>query len=222
MSIREYLETRYVKGVDTHPTRERVQGWATTLLVPSERRRAERIERSQSPLQLHIACGDTYLNGWVNIDLARPGRRLDLRWNLRRGLPFTNSVATAVFSEHFFEHLDLNSALKMMIECRRVLVPGGILRIAVPNFERYIDSYIGNDSIISEKRPESPTKLMAINEVVYFHGHRSMYDAETLKLLLIEAGFDTAIQSTFGESVIEPSPDSDGRQLESLYVEATA
>jgi predicted SAM-dependent methyltransferase len=173
-------------------------------------------------LKLHIGCGDTYLDGWVNIDMARPARKLDLRWDLRRGLPFSDGSAEAVFSEHFLEHLDLSSALEMMQECRRVLKTGGVCRIGVPDFERYVNAYFGEDSIIRDVRGETPTRAIAINEIFYFHGHRSMYDAETLSSLLHEAGFSSVRRSTFGESTLSPCPDSLIRQPETLYVEAIA
>src|SRR5215213_9236911 len=110
----------------------------TTALLPLELRKARRLLHKEQPLKLHIGCGNTYLDGWINIDLARPGKRRDLRWDLRRGLPFPDGVAEAIFSEHLFEHLDVASGLKLLKECKRTLAPGGVLRTGVPDLERYI------------------------------------------------------------------------------------
>jgi hypothetical protein len=47
-----------------------------------------------------------------------------------------------------------------------------------------------------------------------------MYDFETLALLLRAAGFDRPEQRAFGETALEPPPDSTHRRAETLYVEA--
>lgn len=220
--LHDYIHSRYRRGRETHPGRDRIKDWITTVLVPYERKRARPLAERQRPLKFHLGCGDTYLEGWVNMDMARPGRKLDLRWDLRRGLPFAANTADAVFSEHFFEHLDLQSALQLMIKCRRVLVSGGIFRTGVPNLERYINAYVGEDSVIDDVRPGRPTKALALGELFFFHGHQSMYDAETLALMLTEAGFSHVEQSSFGKGELQPSPDSANRRPETLYVEAMA
>jgi len=47
-----------------------------------------------------------------------------------------------------------------------------------------------------------------------------MYDFETLKLILQEAGFTAVERSAFGEGRLATSLDSEDRRLETLYVEA--
>ena len=221
--LESYFSREYAAGVATHPWRERGRNAATLLVRPMERKRARRLtEIDASRLKLHLGCGDTYLDNWVNIDLARPGRKLDLKWDLRVGLPFPDRSVVAVFSEHLFEHIPLPGAVVLLKECRRVLSPGGVIRIGVPDFERYIRAYSGADPIIDDVRPDRPTRGIAISEPFFFHGHRAMYDAETLCLLLHESGFVEAERSESGTSLIGPVPDSPGRRPETLYIEAIA
>src|SRR5712671_6346087 len=54
-------------------------------------------------LRLNLGSGFQAKTGWVNIDL---GDRADLALDLRQPLPFADNSATAIYSEHFFEHLD--------------------------------------------------------------------------------------------------------------------
>jgi len=56
-------------------------------------------------------------------------------WHYRHGdqLPFTDMMFNYIFSEHFFEHLFLDEAVDLLRECRRVLTPGGVIRICVPD-----------------------------------------------------------------------------------------
>jgi predicted SAM-dependent methyltransferase len=156
----------------------------------------------------------------VNVDLVGMGS--DLRWDLTRKLPFADGSADAVFLEHVLEHFPLGTVLEMLAECRRVLAPGGILRAGVPDFGRYAESYAGDRAFLEERRPGRPTPLLALAEVALGHGHRSVWDAETLELALSEAGLVDARRRAFGDTDLEEPPDNPKREAESVYAEARA
>jgi len=220
-SVDEYLERVYRWNVAEH----RLQGVASSLLTaaraPLERRRARRLAaRGGAELRLHLGCGDTYHPGWVNLDLYLRGHRRDLVWDLRRGLPFPDASVACIVSEHLFEHLPLDAGLALARECHRALAVGGVLRIGVPDLERYVRSYAGGDPLLDELRPGRPSRGIAFAELFVFYGHRAAYDAETLAVLLRAAGFATVERSAPGQGRIQPSPDSPRRAAETLYVEA--
>lgn len=190
----------------------------TNALVARERRRAAPLA-SRTPLLLHPGSQKVRKQGWVNIDLA--GFPTDLTWNLLRPLPFREGTADAVFHEHLLEHFSLRDGLALARDWFRVLKAGGVLRIGVPDAGLYARSYVENPAgFIAEIRPGRPTPLLALQELFYWQNHRTMYDFETMRLLLMAAGFERVEQKSFGESEIEPCPDSPHRQLETLYVEA--
>lgn len=185
---------------------------------PRERRRAETAAREGS-LRLHLGSAWQRKEGWLNVDLA--GHPVDLAWNLAHGLPFPNGSAEAVFHEHLLEHLTLEAAATLIEESYRVLYAGGVMRIAVPDAGGYLLSYAkGGEGLINEYRPGRPTNLLAAQEVFYLHGHRSAWDIETLKLFVRGCGFEQCEGREFGDSRIEPCPDSPHRKQESIYVEA--
>ena len=193
----------------------KVQG--TALLAPVERRKAARILAESRPLRLHLGAGTHRPPGWVNIDVL--GMSPDLAWDLRKRLPFPDGAAKAVFLEHVLEHFALADGLDLLEECRRVLEPGGIVRVGVPDFGRYLESYAGDGELVERLRPGRPTRLLAVGEVALGHGHRSVWDAETLELVLTEAGFADVSRRTFGDSALEPAPDNPAREPESVYAE---
>jgi predicted SAM-dependent methyltransferase len=221
LSVEKYVTRVPTLNKDRSSSRAFAQRALTTAVLPLELRKARKLLHEDVPLRLHLGCGDTCLDGWIDIDRARPGKRRDLRWDLRRGLPFPDGAAEAVFSEHLLEHLDVAGALRLLKECRRVLAAGGVLRVGVPDLERYIRSYLGTDQLIEDYRPGRPTRAIALGEVFFFYSHRSMYDFETLELIVREAGFSVVERSVFGRGKLAPSPDGKHRQLETLYVEAT-
>jgi SAM-dependent methyltransferase len=167
-----------------------------------------------SPARLHIGCGDRYLDGWVNIDLVAPGA--DLNLDVRAGLPFSDGEAGAVYVAHLLEHLEYKEeALSFLADCRRVLRPGGIIRIAVPDIRSFATAYVRRDSAFFRRferlweRAPSDTDLASY---LHYAGagdfpwvmdrHRFGYDEETLSALLSQAKFAGARRCTPGDSQI--------------------
>lgn len=178
----------------------------TALAAPRARRRAQRIG-ANGTVRLHLGSGPVRKPGWVNVDLL--GDRVDLAWNLLEPLPFGERTVHAIFHEHLLEHLSLEDGYRLACESYRVLRPAGVLRIGVPD--------CGAPEIAW---PGAPTRLLALQEFFAEAGHRTMYDTETLGLVLRAAGFPTVEQRPFGDSRLEPVPDSEHRRIGSLYVEA--
>jgi SAM-dependent methyltransferase len=63
-------------------------------------------------------------------------------WDLRRGVPFPDQTFDAAYHSHVLEHLDREDAPGFLQECLRILKPGGILRIVVPDFEALARDYL--------------------------------------------------------------------------------
>ncbi len=55
--------------------------------------------------------------------------------NLAYSIPLEDRAADFIYSSHFLEHLDKESGRRLLEECWRVLKPGGVLRIGVPDLE---------------------------------------------------------------------------------------
>lgn len=199
--------------------RGQLQPALTRVLRPYEAGRARRLARSGVPIRLHLGCGPFYKEGWINVDLARPGRKLDVAWDLRWGLPFENGSVDAIFSEHLLEHLTWTDGLQLFRRCFAALRGGARMRVGVPDLGRYIASYVGSDPLIEACRPGRPTPAMALNELYYCHGHHYMYDAETLIAFLAEVGFVQVEVSSFGGGALGKA-DTPSRAAETLYVEA--
>jgi predicted SAM-dependent methyltransferase len=209
---------RLLRRVSPFGLRQAAKVHGTVLLEPLERRKAKRLVADTRPLRLHLGAGTHRPRGWVNVDIL--GMSPDLYWDLGRRLPFPGGSAEAVFLEHVLEHFGLAAGLDLLDECRRVLAPGGIVRVGVPDFGRYLESYAGDGELVERLRPGRPTRLIAVGEVALGHGHRSVWDAETLELVLTEAGFSEARRRGFGDSDLDPAPDNPEREPESVYAEA--
>jgi predicted SAM-dependent methyltransferase len=196
--------------------RPRLRQGATTALRPLSRQRAARLA-SRTPLLLHIGCGTLYKDGWVNVDLA--GTKVDLPWDLAQPLPFPPRSVDAIFHEHLLEHLTYIQGIELHRRCLELLRPGGILRVGVPDAGAVLQAYAmaspGDAS-------QWPTAMARVASLTYDSGHRSIYDAETLELSCMAAGFVSAAECQFGEGELKPNGDSPERRGHTLYVEARA
>ena len=150
---------------------------------------------SESPVvRLHIGCGQQSLPGWINIDnQGLPG--VDQVLDVRRGLPFSG-VAT-IYAEHFLEHLALDDGLAFLAECRRVLLPDGVLRLSTPNLDWVmLTHYRGPDASSDDARED----CFRINRAFHGWGHQFLYNATTLESVLAAAGFARADRCSYGKS----------------------
>ncbi|MHC1791859.1 glycosyltransferase [Solidesulfovibrio sp.] len=92
-------------------------------------------------LRLNLGCGGTHHPDWVNIDFA-PRQPGVLGYDLGREIPFPDDTFATVYHSHLLEHLPKRAALPFLRECFRVLRPGGVLRLAVPDLEGIARAYL--------------------------------------------------------------------------------
>ncbi len=65
-------------------------------------------------------------------------------YDIRKGLPFPTGSIEAVYHSHLLEHLDREMAKSFLSEVVRVLTPGGLHRIAVPDMEQKCTAYLNS------------------------------------------------------------------------------
>ncbi len=144
-------------------------------------------------LLLHIGCGEQRLAGWVNIDRqALPG--VDRVLDVTRGLPFEG--ASAVFAEHFLEHLPLDHALAFLREAHRALAPGGWLRLSTPN----LDWVLATQYPAAARASDAAVGALRLNRAFYAWSHRFLWNRALLEETLRAVGFDALCWCRWGES----------------------
>ena len=67
--------------------------------------------------------------------------------DLSSGVPFPNANVDVVYHSHVLEHLVRDVSYGFIRECARVLRPGGLIRVVVPDFERYCRNYLDHVAI---------------------------------------------------------------------------
>jgi SAM-dependent methyltransferase len=80
---------------------------------------------------------------WQTVDWADADIVVDLRAGGR--LPLEDASQEAIYTAHTVEHLDDDALAALLAECRRVLAPGGVLRLETPDAERIVSAYQAGD-----------------------------------------------------------------------------
>ena len=153
-------------------------------------------------------------------------------------LPFADDSVDWVYAEHLIEHVSLTVGIAWLAEIRRVLAPGGLLRITTPDLRAYARSYVEGDAFFRKHRrrmglalrgiaPDMPARgAFMFNQLFYVYGHRWIYDLEELRHAFAEAGFAPGAVTVcaFREGARQDVANLDQvmRNDESLYVEVTA
>ena len=197
-------------------------------ILPRRRWRLRAL-RKRTGLRVNVACGPSVLPGFINLDLFHRDTNVVL-WDCRRRLPLDDKSAIGIRVEHFVEHLEPRQELPAFLhDCRRVLQPRGVLRIIVPDAERFLRAYCtgSGDAFrelnFSEPFPHDlPTRMDIVSHIFHqWHEHRWGYDFETLADRLNAAGFTQSTRMGFGRSLDEAlAQDREGHAPYSLYVDA--
>ena len=173
---------------------------------------------SATPIDLDIGAGDVSRPGWVTLDISDD---CDLYWDLRLGIPFPTGTVRTVYSSHLLEHMDYESGQTLLAEVMRVLQPGGIVSVCVPDARLYIDAYLGVRELAPDHDFWPPALhgtegLSLINYIAYMGGeHKCLFDTESLLARLCAAGFTDVQSRSF-----DPAIDLPEREFESIYATA--
>ena len=92
---------------------------------------------------LNFGCGAAFHPRWVNLDTAPVSPQV-IAHDLRREFPFDRDTFDAAYGSHVIEHLDRREGARLVGACYRVIKPGGIIRLAVPDLETIARLYLAN------------------------------------------------------------------------------
>ena len=205
---------------------------------------------SQKFMNYHLGFGPIIIDGFLNIDgdfastharwkeevvYVIDGRPMAhfLRYDLRKGIPALPGSLDVVYHSHLFEHLSDDEGMAFLEDCHRVLAPGGLMRLAVPDFGLWCTNYVtGKDAFfdwyrrtyLDDDRKRYATRGAVFAAMLFKWGHQMAYDFDALSARLTAARFVDITRCEWGASpslslipVVEAP--SDDRRLESVVVE---
>mmetsp|Transcript_7674 Transcript_7674/g.17544 ORF Transcript_7674/g.17544 Transcript_7674/m.17544 type:complete len:228 (-) Transcript_7674:174-857(-) len=172
-----------------------------------------------------------------------PARLFFLQHDGAKRFPFRDRRFEWIIAEHFIEHVSFAEAQAFLAEARRLLAPGGTLRISTPDLAIYAAAYFdpaqrffkehyelmtegprmeGNKAFMSSR----PADMF--NQIFYGYGHRHIYDERELREVSARAGWTEAngcsvVRAGFRESAMGDEAlaalDDAVHKDESIYME---
>jgi SAM-dependent methyltransferase len=161
-------------------------------------------------------------------------------WDARYRIPVPDSSADAIYSSHLLEHLDLETARRLVVECHRILRPGGVIRLVVPDaylisttyasaIRRLSSGEVSSAELVDFLGIQVPAGQVSRHFVGEFYdpdpvrqqafGHRWMYDRWSLRTALEESGFTQVRELPFQVGSVPNLDVLDCRPSNSLHME---
>jgi len=138
-------------------------------------------------MKLHLGCGKRYLKGYVHVDLA-DFPHIDHRHSIERLPMFEDNCADVIYSSHALGYFDRFEVLEVLADWRRVLKPGGILRLAMPDFESLVKVYLKYGELDRVLGPIFGRWPVPGTDTVIFQ--KTVYDYPSMQKVLEQAGFE--------------------------------
>jgi predicted SAM-dependent methyltransferase len=143
--------------------------------------------QAKSLLKLHLGCGKCFIPGFTHIDVA-DFPHIDYKLDLRDLPTFSDESAELIYCSHALEYFEAAEAPQVLREWYRVLHRGGVLRLAVPDFEALVEVYrrYRDLSLILGPLYGKVGIRGAPQQVIY---HKTVYDFSSLERVLENVGF---------------------------------
>lgn len=164
-----------------------------------QRKRLRKVS-SRTPRRLHVGCGDVRIPEFCNVDVDVTTRAdvIDDITSLRK---FRDGFADVIYACHVLEHMSHAEVPRVLATWHRVLRPGGLLYISVPDIDRIVKIYTQHWEHF-QTRPNSPwIGLLYGGQEDRYDFHKTGFNLTWMTELLERCGF-----SDVTEYAHEPHP----------------
>jgi predicted SAM-dependent methyltransferase len=173
--------------------------------------------------RVNWGCGPQPAPGWLNSDLLT-AEGIDFSCDILDGLPLATGSIDYVTSIHALQSLPYLDVVPALQELLRVLTPGGVLRLALPDLERGLAAYRRNDPAYFYIPDEESSTISGkfIVQMTWYGSNRMLFTEEFARELLLRAGFQRVTRCAYRvtASRYPEIVELDNRERESLFVEA--
>ena len=156
-------------------------------------------------MKLSIGAGARRIEGWTHVDYD-PALQPDLLADITEPLPLPDASVECIFCEEVLTQIDPPACVGFLRECRRVLMPGGVVRVLMPDLQRFVRAYLEQPEwllAIWNKHVAIPLFTGTAAEVLNV-GLRAVgpfvYDRATFAIVADKAGMQLR-DSTFNQSL---------------------
>ena len=179
---------------------------------------------SNTPIKrLNWGCGSWTPDGWLNSDI-KEGDGINLVADISKGLPVESDSLDYAVSIHSLPEIPYPDLVPTLAELRRVLKPGGVLRVSLPDLDRGIAAYQRGDRdyfLIPDDEVKSVGAKFIV-QMLWYGYTRLLFTHDFIIEMLEKAGFAKVERCSHKVTRSEwpEITELDNREEESLFVEA--
>jgi predicted SAM-dependent methyltransferase len=129
-----FAELRWAAFVTGRRVKSRLLRLKRLLVAPALPRNPD------GKVLIHLGCGDIASPEFINVD-ARPAPHVHYVRDVTDLSVFPDNHADLIYACHVLEHVRHTAVKQTLWEWRRVLKPGGVLRLSVPDFDKIVHIY---------------------------------------------------------------------------------
>ena len=172
--------------------------------------------------RLNWGCGSWIEPGWINSDI-KPDRGADLVCDILEGLTLeTESIDYAV-SVHALPEFTCAQIVPVLTELRRVIKPGGALRLVLPDLFKAFNAYQRGDKgyfLIPDADARSLGAKLVM-QILWYGYSKTVFTSDFIEEMLQKAGFSEVRHCSYRVTKSEwpEIVNLDNREAESLFVE---
>jgi predicted SAM-dependent methyltransferase len=173
--------------------------------------------------RLNWGCGPRPARGWLNSDVrAFPG--VQYPCNILEGLPIESGSIDYAVAIHVLQDMAWGDIPPALRELHRVLKPGGVLRLALPDLDRAISAYLGRDREYFYVPDSDAVSIGAklITQIIWYGSVKTPFVFEYIEELLLAAGYERIVRCAYTQTASRYPEivELDNRPRESMFVEA--
>jgi len=140
------------------------------------RQHTEKVQKKMAQVKLNIGAGESALPGYTAVDIKQGQQAYPLQYD--------DDQVDELYASHILEHFPHAQIMEVLNDWRRVIKPGGIIRISVPDF----------DTLVAQYTHDNPHNLplqsyMFGGQTDEHDFHKAAFNKENLTLALRGAGF---------------------------------
>lgn len=177
-------------------------------------------------LGVHVGCGEKFIPGLIHVDIvAAP--HIDFVERVDTMPYFSSGSVDFLYASHVLEHFGRLEFGAVLREWFRVLKPGGILRLSVPDFAACVKWYASTGRLDGD---DGLLGLLCGGQRNEYDFHKMVFDEASLRGALLKVGFtecrlwdwrqsEHSAIDDYSQAYL-PHMDKDGGLLMSLNMEA--
>lgn len=150
---------------------------------------------------LNLGCGEITHPAFVNVD-ALVARHIHYIRRIDDLRPFRDNSVDLIYASHCLEHFGHREIDRVVAEWQRVLKPGGVLRVGVPDFDQLLAmyEYSGRDVDVIQQ-------VLMGGQTYPLNGHYVAFTRRSLTELFTRVGFKVVRPWEWGTDELTSLPD---------------